>query len=169
MKKLIVILLTLISFNANALDFNWTDDYLNYRRKIEMHLEKHFVTTNPKKYQGKLYHKALTLVPLVLQICSDEDINPSLVAALITLESNWQIKAIEGNSNAMGLLQVKFYEVDLNDPRDQLETGVRMLKNAYAKCGTIEGAIAYYATGQRCNGYKRGKLRIKLAEKIELY
>ena len=168
MKKLILILL-LISSNAYALDFNWTDDYLNYRRKIETHLEKHFVTTNPKKYQGKLYHKALTLVPLVLQICSDEDINPSLVAALITLESNWQIKAVEKNSSAMGLLQVKFYEVDLNDPRDQLETGVRMLKNAYNKCGTIEGAIAYYATGQKCNGYKRGKLRINLAKKIERY
>ena len=165
---MILIILFLITTNLNALEFEWNDSYENYKGKIEHYLSKRFITTNPKKYQGRLYHKALTFVPIILEVCSQADVNPILVSSIISYESNWELKAIDKTEKAKGLLQVQFYEVDLNDPKDQIETGVQMLKNAFIKCGSINGALSYYATGQSCNGHKKGALRrINLAKHIE--
>jgi hypothetical protein len=149
----------LISTNCYALDFEWTDTRTNYESKITSYLTDTF--NNLKKLK-----RALTALPFVLDECEKQNVNPSIVAAIIYYESSWNHKSI-GKKGEIGLMQVNNFPIPKDNPKKQVEKGIELLKIGYTECNSIEGALSFYATGHTCKGYKGLKLRINLAKHID--
>jgi hypothetical protein len=158
----------------SELSFTWAQPREVYAGKIVRHIEDHYVTCNPKKYQGRLCHRALNLVTVLLDTCKAENVNPILVASIVTLESNWDVSCMEANTGAYGLMQTNtgwknaaIVEEYTLDPATQLHDGIAILKTSLAKCGTVRGALAFYATGKSCVPIATSDLRYSTAKRIE--
>jgi soluble lytic murein transglycosylase len=81
--------------------------------------------------------------------------DPKLVAAIITVESNWKPKAVS-NKGAIGLMQVlptsgKIYagvsRADLFDPEKNIQVGCKILKMYQRQSKTLGEALAKYSGG----------------------
>lgn len=142
------------------IDFNWVQTREAYHTKIDKFLVLYFSKSAPRKL-----HNARKLIPVVLDISERENVNPALVASIISFESTWNYAAI-GALGEIGLMQVNNRNVG-KDPADQVSKGISMLKDSYAKCGSVIGAVAYYGTGHTCKPYKGAEKRIERARKIE--
>jgi hypothetical protein len=160
--------------DEKSISFEWADTREIYAQKVTRHILSRYATCNPKKYQGKLCNRALDLVSVLLDTCRDENVNPLLIAAIISLESNWDVSCMESNTGAYGLMQVNtgwknaaVVEEYTLDPAEQLKDGITILKISLAKCGTVRGALAFYATGKTCIPIPTSDLRYKMAIKID--
>lgn len=156
------------------ISFYWNTTREVASEKINTYIMGHYVTCNPKKHQGRLCIRALSLVPTVLNVCAKEDTNPYLISAMITLESNWDRRVMETTTGAYGLMQTSNhwrnvfdggrYELD---PEAQILNGIEILKIGYRKCASVRGALAYYAAGKDCIPFSVSDARYNLARKIE--
>lgn len=159
MKKIIILIVLLISINCYALDFEWTDSKENYQAKITSYVTKAYKQTKTLK-------RSLKILPIMLDECEKQNINPSIIAAVIFYESSWKTEAI-GKMGEIGLMQVNNFPIPKDNPQKQIEKGIEILKLGFDKCQTIEGALSFYATGHSCKGYKGLKYRINLAKHID--
>ena len=144
-----------------SVDFGWTQPREVYAEKIDRFLTWWFAEVDQRKLK-----RARALVPTLLDATEEHGVNPSLVAAMVSLESSWQPAAM-GKLGERGLLQVMRSDAPLDDPRKQLDHGLTILKKSYAECGTVVGAISKYATGKSCREYRGARLRLRMAAKIE--
>lgn len=141
--------------------FHWSQPREVYAAKIDRFLGWFFASVNPRKLT-----RARALVPTLLDATEEHGVNPSIVAAMVTLESSWQPAAM-GKLGEVGLLQVMRSDAPLDDPRAQLDHGLKILRESYEECGTVVGAISKYATGKSCRPYRGAALRVRMAAKIE--
>lgn len=141
------------------LQFQWNDSRAEYSRKIDAFLVDFFSKCNPKKLQN-----ARQIVPILIDVCEAEGVNPAIVASIVSYESTWRTEAM-GKIGEVGLMQV--VGSTANDARSQLFDGIRRLKLCYEECKNIEGALSLYATGKSCRVYRGAELRMKMARKIE--
>jgi len=141
--------------------FHWSQPREVYAAKIDRFLAWFFANVNPRKLT-----RARALVPTLLDATEEHGVNPSIVAAMVTLESSWQPAAM-GKLGEVGLLQVMRSDAPLDDPRAQLDHGLKILRESYDECGTVVGAISKYATGKSCRPYRGAALRVRMAAKIE--
>lgn len=144
-----------------SVSFAWEQPREVYEAKIDKFLGWFFQNVNPRKLAD-----ARKLVPTLLDATERHGVNPSLVAAMVTLESSWQPQSV-GKLGEVGLLQVMRSDAPLTDPVKQLDHGLTILKQSYEECGTTIGAVSKYATGRSCKPYKGASLRIRMAAKIE--
>lgn len=131
----------------------------SYRTSI-----RNFVVWFHKAVRADRCAAALKLVDPVVDVAMERNVNPALLASIVTHESSWRPEAL-GRLGERGLLQVMGGKA--KEPREQLREGVGILAAAYERCGTVLGAISLYATGKSCRAYPGAKLRVKLAERIE--
>lgn len=149
-----------VQAEPSEVGFYWTDSREVYEVKINRFLDLYFARCNPAKLD-----KARKVVPVLLDVAERENVNPSIVAAIITHESTWSNGA-RGRLGEIGLMQVNNVPLS-DDPHEQISTGVTMLKGAYERCGTVAGAISLYARGHGCKPYKGAALRMAVARRIE--
>lgn len=141
--------------------FQWTQPREVYEAKIDKFLGWFFQNVHPSRLK-----QARALVPTLLDATEKHGVNPSLVAAMVTLESSWKPASV-GKLGEVGLLQVMRSDAPLTDPVVQLDHGLTILKKSYEECGTTIGAVSKYATGRSCKEYKGARLRLRMAAKIE--
>jgi hypothetical protein len=109
-----------------------------------------FITDFLKLYPQRR-KAALTYIPTIVAECG-EDIDPLLIAVIVSMESSWRVKAL-GKLNEVGLLQImpryaKGYH--LEDPHEQIRAGINHLRKALKMCkGNIKDAVNAVGCG-RC-------------------
>lgn len=142
------------------------------------------VFTDPSFYMSSYREKqACSYVPIVLEAAKQNNLDPFLLAGLITVESNWQKDAVS-SAGACGLTQVmpvytgnitKKYTCDqLKDPKTSIFAGAKILSwwiNKYGE-GDIPTGLCGYYSGFRCKPVinKAGKSYYKkvLAQKQKI-
>ena len=150
--------------DSDPIVFNFENTEGPHYEKIETFLQYYFRTCNPRKLNN-----ARTILTDVVDISESENVNPYLIAAIIRHESSWNQTA-RGALGEAGLMQVNNLPIQITEKwtiRDQITRGIRMLLDSYARCGSVLGAVSYYATGKSCRVYKGARIRVKLAQRIE--
>ena len=112
----------------------------------------------------------------IIQEAKKVDIDPSLVMALITIESNWKHTAVS-RANACGLTQVlpkytgkitkKHTCEQLNVPEKSIYVGIKTLKfwiNYHD--GDVARGLCGYNAGFRCQGKKPNRHGMRYARKV---
>jgi hypothetical protein len=141
--------------------FEWSGERAQHEERIDAWLVTYFSKCSPYKLR-----RARAVLPALLEVCEREKVNPYLVAAIVTLESTWDVKAL-GKLGERGLMQVMRGDAVPSDAAGQIGAGVAILRKAFERCGTTEGAVSLYATGSSCRPYRGTALRLRLAEEIE--
>ena len=144
----------------SELSFTWAQPREVYAAKLDRFLVVYFDRCSPRKLNN-----ARKLAPIVLDAAERHNVNPALIASIVSHESTWNYAAI-GALGEVGLMQVNNKTLG-QDPAEQLDAGIEMLKASYERCGSVIGAVSYYATGHTCKPYRGAELRIALAKKIE--
>ena len=78
------------------------------------------------------------------------DVDPLLVARIISMESSWR-QHVQGKLGEVGLMQVhnskmrKKYNVE--DPHENIRAGCELLRECIDKCDTLKAAIGCYGAG----------------------
>ncbi len=142
-----------------AVGWDWTETREEYDKRINDFLTWYFANVDPRKLAS-----AREVVPVLLDVAEAERVNPSLVAAIITCESSWRA-GVRGGLGEVGLMQINRRGVS-HEPAENIRAGIAMLRTSFARCGTIEGAVAYYATGSSCR-WKGAARRVQIAARIE--
>jgi soluble lytic murein transglycosylase-like protein len=120
----------------------------------------HFFTYKIGKKSMIIYpkrlEKALSYIPTIIAECG-EDIDPLLIAVIISLESSWKAE-VRGELGEHGLMQImpRYGKgFDLSNPREQIRAGIDHFRNAMAMCGgDAKAALNAYGCGQ-CQPYKQ--------------
>jgi soluble lytic murein transglycosylase-like protein len=93
--------------------------------------------------------------PLIDKICEKYGEDPNLVKAIIRVESMYNHKAISKNRSCKGLMQLsgatarKFGVIDVFDPEDNIEGGVRYLRHLRSIFGDdLFKVVASYNVGE---------------------
>lgn len=93
---------------------------------------------------------AKSYIPIVVKYSEQYDVDPFLIAIVISEESSWRMRAV-GKSNDTGLMQViprYFEQFDLTTADGQIHAGVSHLRKSLDQCGgNVEQALTYY----KCN------------------
>lgn len=111
--------------------------------------------------------------PLIRQIAEEQGVAPSLIGAIIEVESgfNFNVVSVKGAIGAMQLLPetaARYGVTNLQDPRQNLTAGVRYLKDLLtAYQGNLPLALAAYNAGQR--NVRRHNQRIPPFNETMLY
>lgn len=127
-----------------------------------------FLTLYPKRQ-----YEALSYIPTIVAECG-EDIDPLLIAVMISMESSWKLTA-RGKLGEIGLLQImprygKGYR--LTDPHEQIRAGIDHLRGGLKMCGgNIKDAVNALGCGKckphgtflkwRWQWYERAKRRYR--------
>lgn len=118
--------------------------------------------------------RACKLMPKIVEISSQEDVNPILIASIIQVESSWNPRAVS-NRGACGLMQIiprwnpkkdgsRYTCDELKDPETNIRAGARALRRWNKKSGgDTPTAICAYNAGNIC--FKR--IRTKYLHKVE--
>ena len=118
--------------------------------------------------------RACKLMPKIVEISSQEQVNPLLVVSIIQVESSWNPKAVS-NKGACGLMQVvpkwnpkkdgtKYTCDELKNPELNIRVGARALKRWSKRSGgDTPTAICAYNAGNIC--FKR--IRTTYLHKVE--
>ena len=97
---------------------------------------------------------------LVVKTANRYQIEPRLIASVITVETNWDPDAVGGHGER-GLMQIMaatgawlaglagMTEYDLSDPETSLDLGALYLSALLKEYGTVERALAVYNGGPR--------------------
>lgn len=142
--------------------FEWSGTTADRTVQIERFVDEWFATCSPKKRSA-----ARKLVPDVIAASERGGVNPAIIAAIVSYESTWKPESV-GKLGELGLMQVGHWTgTPLDTPRAQLDAGISVLKHAHEICGTVPGALSYYATGKSCRVYLGARLRVRLAAHIE--
>jgi len=96
-----------------------------------------------------LTERAIVVLPIVMEYSAKYNLDPLLVACIISWESSWRPR--EGALKEVGYMQVMpgkwSKRFDLTTPRGQIEAGVYRLKMASDRCGSLNSALTHYASG----------------------
>jgi hypothetical protein len=142
-----------------SVEFTWSGEPAAREAQIEKWLRHWFAKCSPRKL-----HAALEHVPAVVEASHDGDVNPAIVAAIVSLESTWKTDA-RGRLGEVGLMQVMGSRA--TSAREQLDDGVAKLQLGWKRCGTTVGAVSYYATGHTCGAVEVAGRRVRMAAEIE--
>jgi soluble lytic murein transglycosylase-like protein len=110
---------------------------------------KDYVKVQPER---KNYRNRDDFSEIIHSVSSKYDIEPSLIRAVITVESNWNFNAVS-NKGAMGLMQLMPSTArDLSvrnpfDPEENIEGGTRYLRFLLDKFDDLPLALAAYNAG----------------------
>lgn len=109
----------------------------------------------------KFRRRALAQVSSVAQWSARYEIDPLLVAVLVSLESSWRVDA-RGKVGEIGLLQIHprnrraLEGADMSTGNGQIEAGVKWLRFCVEQCGgDLRRGLNAYATGH-CSPEWRG-------------
>jgi len=122
---------------------------------------------------------ACNVSPQIIKDSKLNSLDPTLVLALITVESNWN-KTVVSHANACGLTQVvprytgkitrKYKCNELKEPNHSIEAGTKILRwwINHHKGDVLRGLCAYNA-GYRCSGSKPNRHGMRYARKVLKY
>lgn len=95
-----------------------------------------------------------TLRQLATVIANKQGLDPTLVRAVVTVESSWRPGAVS-RKDAIGLLQVhhptwghKWTRRQLKDPEQNLLAGTTILRKYLKESGTLKEALRKYSGGE---------------------
>lgn len=121
-----------------------------------------------KNVNKRRLKRALTYTPLIIESTNKHDIDPLLVATVISFESSWHPKS-KGKLGEIGLMQVMpngicAHGQDLTTAAGQIEAGVNCLSICKKNCGPdIKKILTFYGTGKGCTSKnKRTNSRINM-------
>jgi len=106
----------------------------------------HWTRDLPPKWRRMAYsHK-----PSVVHWALEYEVDPLLVARIISLESSWRDWVI-GSKGEIGLMQIKSGEMrekyDVQNPDENIRAGCELLEKCVADCPTLKAALGKYGTG----------------------
>jgi len=106
--------------------------------------------------------------PLVVRFAQKYEIDPLLLAVVISCESSWRIDVI-GKMGEHGLTQIhglagRPFEHDLHTAKGQIEAGARWLSIQIERCGGIVEGLSAYMTG-RCKKIDSARRRYRAYKK----
>jgi len=107
---------------------------------------------------------------IIHNMSSKYDVEPSLIRAIITVESNWNYNAVS-NKGAMGLMQLMpstAKDMDVSNPfnpEENIEGGTRYLRFLLDKFNDLPLALAAYNAGPRTVEYYKGMPTITETER----
>jgi hypothetical protein len=120
-----------------------------------------------RSVQASRSQTAKELIPTVITYAKKYNLDPLLVACLISFESSWRSRA--GALNEIGYMQImpgKWSEqFELTTQRGQIEAGAYRLRLAFIKCRSLEGALTHYACGRCVSKSERTKRKIQYRKK----
>lgn len=116
----------------------------------------------------------------IKEICMEEAIDPTVILAIIDVESSFDPKAMGDGGNSFGLMQIQprwhskrmeaLGVVDLLDPKQNVAVGIDILAELVAKYdGDIEMALVAYnagPTGAYRHWFSRGVYSSDYSEKV---
>lgn len=137
-----------------------------------------FLSASPPDFYLSKYRKNLACKSSsqIVEEAEKERLSPTLVMALISVESNWNRKA-KSHANACGLTQVipkytgkitrKYTCEQLWVPRNSIHAGIKILKYwiDYHN-GDVARGLCGYNAGYRCSGSKPNKYGMRYARKV---
>lgn len=115
-------------------------------------IDNFFVGSSPRKLE-----RAKQLARIVQEVAAEQDINFAIPVIIISYESTWDANA-RGKKGEIGLMQVNNLRVPPS-PREQITQGIQLFRLSFEKCGTLLGALGYYATGRSCAPYRGSRFR----------
>lgn len=125
-------------------------------------------------YQSSFFHKPFGQVLqeikyqhpydiFVYEICSEYDLDPDLVRAIIWTESNYKADALNYNGTCVGLMQIskrshrdrmaRLGVSDLTDPRSNILVGVDLLSYLFHERDDLNWVLAAYNAGYKTANY----------------
>jgi len=144
----LLILFLTFDIKADEISANELKNYINW---YLIHYEKR-------------KQKAYTYIPIIEKYSDKYNIDPLLIAIIISCESSWKLKVI-GKIGEQGLMQVHGIAMkgfNIYNPDGQIHSGVKFLSQSFDRCKSITGAISYYMTGKTCKPIKPAKYRYGL-------
>lgn len=111
-------------------------------------------------------NRALKYAPYVLHYSEQYNVDPLLVAVIISCESSW-IPTKVGDRASQGLMQVQWWKAkrgfDMSKPEDQIHAGVKHLRHCFDLCDNrLKCAVHLYATGNKRVTWSGLNRRIRL-------
>jgi len=149
MKKIILILVLLLMPVAVRAD---------EKAELEAYITDFLKPISKTRVYKKRLAAALALVPTVITHAKLQEIDPLLVAVMISSESSWDFTAV-GKLGERGLMQTHGRAAkgfDMADPVQQIAAGCAHLARALEFCkGDLPGALTRYGTGGKCRPVAR--------------
>jgi len=120
------------------------------------------------EYFGGVYPKSEALaqsyVPIVIEECDKENVDPIMMATIITFESGWRTHAVGKKRGEIGLGQLLGEAKggsDLKTPRKQINKSVIWFAKKKKQCnGNLVRAIGAYMSG-KCKALTMAKERYR--------
>lgn len=149
------------SVTASSADiFKYTDDsgITYYTNAPE---SKDYKKVMSEKKPSRTYQSRDEFDWIIDSMSSKYDIEPSLIKAIISVESNWNNNAVS-NKGAMGLMQLMpstARDMDVSDPfnpTDNIEGGTRYLRYLLDRFSELPLALAAYNAGPKKVESSRG-------------
>jgi len=129
-------------------------------KELHQYTEWRFSNVSRKKMRA-----AQELIPKVIEYANRFRLDPLLVAVVMHAESSWKPTAYNPAKGERGLMQVHGLAAkgfDLETIDGQINAGVSYLKFCILSCGSIEGGLALYQTGYKCEPFSLSKRRYRL-------
>jgi hypothetical protein len=121
-----------------------------------------------RRYNPRLDYRTSMAYALKIFQCSDDEVTPEILTALIVVESSAVFDAVS-NKGAMGLTQVMphIWDVDhetLTDPYRNIEIGAAILRHYIGRHG-LEGGLSAYNSGKKYAARHYARKVITIAER----
>lgn len=124
----------------------------NYQAELERYVADFLYPVRLMRDYEQRRADALETIPIVLDHCQRNKVDPLQVATIMTFESSWRQKAV-GDMGELGLMQTMpkhFKAFDLTTREGQIAAGVSFWRASLDACDTLEEAFNHYGTGGRC-------------------
>jgi len=145
-----------------------------YQVELEAYVSTFLHTVRLMRSYEQRKADALGTIPLIIKFCDQYDIDPLLVAVVMTFESSWRPN-VTGSRGELGVMQTMprhFRSFDLSTPEGQIHAGVSHLRASLDACGgDLEQGLNYYGSGRckpvlkfvrwRVNAYRRAIKRFR--------
>jgi len=140
-----------------------------------------FASAGPPDFYLTQSRKALAckVSPQIIEDSKANELEPTLILALITVESGWN-KSVVSHAGACGLTQVvprytgkitrKYKCNELKQPKHSIRAGTKILRwwiNHHK--GDIARGLCAYNAGYRCGGKKPNRSGMRYARKVLKY
>ena len=138
MAMVILALFALFAFKAIG------DDQVRDLVRVDRYITAFFNGLYPRRQA-----EARSYIPAILSESAKNEIDPLLVAVVISYESAWKAGDV-GPLGERGLMQIKPRRglVPPGKPAESIRHGVAMLAGAIRECGSVLGGLSKYQSGK---------------------
>jgi soluble lytic murein transglycosylase-like protein len=129
-----------------------------YEAELKAYVTDFLQPISKTRVYKKRLKRALGYIPVIVTHAKLQELDPLLVAVMVSFESAWDFEAV-GKIGERGLMQTHRHAskgFDMQDPAQQIAAGCAHLARAVRHCkGDLPGALSRYGTGKGCRPLAR--------------